>query len=185
VNQEENTMQSMRHHALQSIAVAALFSMIVGAQAQAPAPAGADHSMQAQEIAQLIRDFINGQKLDPTLFDEFYAADATFIGYTGRVLDKKEILTLIDMYRRGSTTMACCYTAVDFKVRLFGQETAVVTFGVVEHSVAEFQSKDDVIKDYYRLTGTFRLSNGKWQAVALQATRVQEEPVHDKAKLSN
>jgi hypothetical protein len=81
--------------------------------------------------------------------------------------------------------MTCCYAAVDFNVRLYGQETAVVTFGVVEHSAAEFQAKGDVIKDFYHATGTFRLSNGKWQAVALQITKVTEEPVRDKAKLSN
>jgi hypothetical protein len=86
-------MESIRHHVLQSIAVVSLFSIIT--MAQAPAPARADHSMQAEEITQIIRDFVSGQKVDPALFKEFYAEDATFIGSRGRVYDKSEISHLL------------------------------------------------------------------------------------------
>jgi hypothetical protein len=169
----------MRHHAVWAIAVAAFLPMI--AMAQAPAPTGADNSAQVQELTQLIRNFFDIPKFDPKSYDEFYAADATFTGSTGRVRNKADIMRFIEAARG---QVKCCFTTGDFKVHLYGEEMAVVTFGVVERSPAPGEVKNDAVKDYYRATGTFRLSDGKWQAVALQITKFQEEPAKDKSKLN-
>ena len=89
----------------------------------------------------------------------------------------------------GAHQVTCCYEAVDLKVHFYGERIAIVTFGIVERSAAVSQAKDDAkhdaVKDYYRATGTFQLKDGKWQAVALQITKFQEEPVKDKVKLLN
>ena len=48
---------------------------------------------------------------------------------------------------------------------------AVVNFRLIAHSVEN--SKPTTV--YYRNTGTFLKRNGKWQAVAWQATKVPEK----------
>ena len=56
------------------------------------------------------------------------------------------------------------FTAEDVLVRPYG-EMAALTFRLVEHD-------PDGKVSYFRNSGTFLLSHGKWQAITWQATRV-------------
>ena len=116
-----------------------------------------------------MRDFLsNVPKNDPKVFQEFFADDVIYTRAVGVTVAKADILKNIDA--RAAADPQAKFEADDFTVHPYG-EMAVVNFRLIAHSVEN--SKPTTV--YYRNTGTFLKRNGKWQAVAWQATKVPEK----------
>src|SRR5512146_769208 len=167
-------MNYMKRRGLKLFAVAALLPMITsGALAQgtaAPAKAQAAATMSVEDqattkqVEQLVRDFLaNVPKNDPKVFQEFFADDVIYTRSAGVTVNKAEILKNIDV--RATNEPQATYTADDITVHPYGN-MAVINFRLVQHNGAQ--------TNYFRNTGTFLKRNGKWQAVAWQATKVPE-----------
>jgi hypothetical protein len=173
-------MKYMKRRSLKLFAVAALLPMIpTGIPAQTtnqPAKPAIAVSTQdpavAEQLTQLVRDFLaNVPKGDKKVFEGFFADDVIYTRSAGVTVDKAEILRNVDV--RAVSEPQATYEADGFTVHPYG-DTAVVNFRLVMHNVN--QGKAETM--YFRNTGTFLRRNGKWQAVAWQATRVP--PVEQK-----
>ena len=174
-------MKYMKRRGLKLFAVAALLPMIsAGAAVQATPPSvqkaavavTAQDAAVTEQLTQLVRDFLaNVPKGDKKVFDSFFADDVIYTRSAGVTVDKAEILRNVDV--RAVSEPQATYEADGFTVHPYG-ETAVVNFRLVMHNVN--QGKVETV--YLRNTGTFLKRNGRWQAVAWQATRVP--PVEQK-----
>jgi ketosteroid isomerase-like protein len=163
-------MKYMRRRGLRMFAVAALLPMMAFAQnnAQANKTAAGPQDATAQQVTQLVRDFLsNVPKNDPKVFQEFFADDVIYTRAVGVTVAKADILQNIDA--RAATDPTAKFEADDFTVHPYG-EMAVVNFRLIAHNTEN--GKPTTV--YYRNTGTFLKRNGKWQAVAWQATKVPE-----------
>ncbi|HEY2390717.1 MAG TPA: nuclear transport factor 2 family protein [Candidatus Angelobacter sp.] len=163
-------MKYMKRRGLRMFAVAALLPMMAFAQnnAQAQASAAPQSSDTTQQVTQLVRDFLsNVPKNDPKVFQEFFADDIIYTRSTGLTVTKADIISNIDV--RAAADAKASYDADDFTVHPYN-DMAVVNFRLVMHNIEGGKP----VTVYYRNTGTFLKRNGKWQAVAWQATKVPE-----------
>ena len=80
---------------------------------------------------------------------------------------KAEILAGFEESEQEDDGPMMTYTGEDVRVQLFGS-TAVITFQLVGTP-----SDGSAVKNYFN-TGTFLKRDGKWQAVAWQATVIPE-----------
>jgi len=163
-------MKYMRRRGLRMFAVAALVPMMALAQsnAQAQKPNAGPQDATTQQVTQLVRDFLaNVPKNDPKVFQEFFADDVIYTRAVGVTVAKADILKNIDV--RATNEPQATFDADDFTVHPYG-EMAVVNFRLIAHNVEN--GKPTTV--FYRNSGTFLKRNGKWQAVAWQATRVPE-----------
>ncbi len=150
-------------------AVAALLPMMALAQSnvQVAKPAPSQDPV-AQQVTERVRNFLaNVPKNDPAVFQDFFADDVIYTRATGLTVTKGDIIKNIDV--RAASDPQATYEADDFTVHPYG-EIAVVNFRLIMHNVENGKP----VTAYYRNTGTFLKRNGKWQAVAWQATRVPE-----------
>jgi ketosteroid isomerase-like protein len=162
-------MRYMRRRGLRMFAVAALLPMMALAQSNATKPAAGPQDATTQQVTQLVRDFLaNVPKNDPKVFQEFFADDVIYTRATGLTVSKTDILRNIDV--RATSDPQMTFEADDFTVHPYG-EMAVVNFRLIAHNAQN--GKPTTV--YYRNTGTFLKRNGKWQAVAWQATKVPEK----------
>ena len=174
-------MKYMKRSSLKLFAVAALLPMISSGAAVQATPASVQKAAVAvpaqdaavtEQLTQLVRDFLaNVPKGDKKVFDSFFADDVIYTRSAGVTVDKAEILRNVDV--RAVSEPQATYEADGFTVHPYG-DTAVVNFRLVMHNVN--QGKAETV--YFRNTGTFLRRNGRWQAVAWQATRVP--PVEQK-----
>jgi len=159
-------MKYMRRRGLRMFAVAALLPMMALAQANKPAAGPQDAT--TQQVTQLVRDFLaNVPKNDPKVFQEFFADDVIYTRAVGVTVAKADILKNIGV--RAANDPQATYDADDFTVHPYG-EMAVVNFRLIMHNTENGKATTT----YFRNTGTFLKRNGKWQAVAWQATKVPE-----------
>src|SRR5215469_11379389 len=163
-------MRYMKRRGLRMFAVAALLPMMALAQnnAQAGKPASGPQDATTQQVTQLVRNFLaNVPKNDPKVFQEFFADDVIYTRSAGVTVTKADILKNIDV--RAASDPQATYDADDFTVHPYG-EMAVVNFRLIMHNTENGKTTTS----YFRNTGTFLKRDGKWQAVAWQATRVPE-----------
>ena len=163
-------MKYMRRRGLRMFAVAALVPMMALAQsnAQAQKPNAGPQDTTTQQVTQLVRDFLaNVPKNDPKVFQEFFADDVIYTRAVGVTVAKADILKNIDV--RATNEPQATFDADDFTVHPYG-EMAVVNFRLIMHN----NEGGKATTSYFRNTGTFLKRNGKWQAVAWQATKVPE-----------
>ena len=174
-------MKYMKRRGLKLFAVAALLPMISSGAPAQKTPVGpsqpaavvkTEDTAVTEQLTRLVRDFLaNVPKGDKKVFDSFFADDVIYTRSAGVTVDKAEILRNVDV--RAVSEPQATYEADGFTVHPYG-DTAVVNFRLVMHNVN--QGKAETV--YFRNTGTFLKRNGKWQAVAWQATRVP--PVEQK-----
>jgi len=161
-------MRYMRRRGLRMFAVAALLPMMAMAQA---AKAANPQDATTQQVTQRVRDFLAAvPKNDPAVFQDFFADDVIYTRATGVTVNKAEILKNIDV--RATSQPQATFEGDDFTVHHYG-EMAVVNFRLIMHNVEDGKP----VTAYYRNTGTFMKRNGKWQAVAWQATKVPEAAI--------
>jgi len=160
-------MRYMKRRGLKMFAVAALLPMM--AMAQVSNPADGQPNTTVQQITSRVRDFLaNVPKNDPKVFQDFFADDVIYTRAVGVTVSKADILKNIGV--RASNEPQASFEADDFTVHPYG-EMAVVNFRLIMHNTENSKATTT----YFRNTGTFLMRNGKWQAVAWQATKVPEK----------
>lgn len=166
-------MKYMKRRGLKLFAVAALLPMMAvpGAVAQsaktnapAVAPMSAQNQATVKEVEALVRNFLaNVPKNDPKVFQDFFADDVIYTRSAGVTVDKAEILKNIGV--RAANEPQATYEGDQFTVHPYG-DVAVVNFRLIQHNGNQ--------TNYFRNTGTFLKREGKWQAVAWQATKAAD-----------
>src|SRR5260370_11980319 len=170
-------MKYMKRRGLKLFAVAALLPAIssgflaqsnVTPAAQSSVAVNAKDTAVVQEMTEMGRSFLaEVPKGDRKVFDSFFADDVIYTRSAGVTVDKTEILKNIDV--RAATEPQATFEADGFTVHPYG-DAAVVNFRLVMHNLTDGKRQTM----YFRNTGTFLKRNGKWQAVAWQATRIPE-----------
>jgi len=163
-------MKYMKRRGLKLFAVAALLPVMAAASNITPRTSAAtpivvnmtaEDQATAKQIEQLVRNFLaDVPKNDPRVFQEFFADDVIYTRAAGVTVSKADILKNIGV--RAANEPAATYEADDVTVHPYG-DVAVINFRLVQHNGQE--------ANYFRNTGTFLKRNGKWQAVAWQATK--------------
>ena len=115
----------------------------------APRFADCQTAKDAAELQALLAEFLAGaSRNDAAVHDRFWADSLVYTRSTGRRIGKADILK-------------------DVRIQQFG-DAAVVAFRLVGTTTAPgFTERDEFLN-----TGTFVRRDGRWQAVAWQATRV-------------
>ena len=121
------------------------------------------------QLTKLIQDFLRDvPKNERVTFDQFFADDVIYTRGTGQVISKKDILA-----DTGNSTVPranATFTGEDFTVHEDG-DIAIVNFRLVMHAT----ENEKPVTRTFRNTGTFVKRNGRWQAVAWQATPIAEK----------
>jgi hypothetical protein len=103
---------------------------------------------------------------DKRVFSAFFADDVIYTRASGVVIGKADIMKALDEPpKAGDPTPS--YTGEDVTVRRPGGNDAVV---IVAFRLVQRMS--DGTTNRYRNTGTFVQRNGRWQAIAWQATPI-------------
>src|SRR5277367_651119 len=127
------------------------------------------------EVTALLREFMAGAGSgDRAIFEKFFADDVIYTRATGVVITKADIMQSLGKPAPASEGKST-YSAEDITVHEYG-DTVIVAFRLEGRTV---QDDGKVELAHYRNTGTFLRRNGRWQAVAWQATKISET---DKAK---
>jgi ketosteroid isomerase-like protein len=123
-----------------------------------------------EEVTALLREFMKGAgQGDRAAFDKFFADDVIYTRATGVVITKADIMQSLGKPAPESSGKVT-YSAEDITVREYG-EAVVVAFRLEGRT----ESPDGKVElAHYRNTGTFVRRNGRWQAVAWQATKIAE-----------
>jgi ketosteroid isomerase-like protein len=129
----------------------------------------------APELTKLLKDFLAGaSRNDAAIHEGFWADDLIYTASTGRRIGKADIMKEV----RGEGPPkpgdeVTVFSAEDIRIQQYG-DTAIVAFRLVGTTDKD---GNKTVKNYLN-TGTFLKRNGKWQAVAWQATMMpkKEEP---------
>jgi ketosteroid isomerase-like protein len=120
------------------------------------------------ELTRLLHDFLAGAgKNDVAMHDRFWAEELVYTSALGRRKGKADIMR--ELRAEPSTPKpdegTTVYTAEEIRIQQYG-DTAIVAFRLVA-TTDKAGTKE--VKNFLN-TGTFLKRNGKWQAVAWQAT---------------
>ena len=138
---------------------------MLGSLAAAQTPA---QTKSTAEVTALLHEFMHAAgRGDRVVFDKFFADDVIYTRATGAVITKADIMESLGKQvpaSEGKTT----YSAEDITVHEYG-DTLIVAFRLVGNTT-HLDGKLETVQ--YRNTGTFLRRNGRWQAVAWQATKI-------------
>ena len=124
----------------------------------------------AGEVTALLHEFITGAGSgDRAIFEKFFADDVIYTRASGVVITKADIMVSLGKPAPASEGKSS-YSAEDITVHEYG-DTVIVAFRLVGRTD---HGDGNVETTRYRNTGTFLRRNGKWQAVAWQATKISE-----------
>jgi ketosteroid isomerase-like protein len=144
--------------------------MIVVALGAVSGTATRTQTRGTQEVTALLDEFMAGAGSgDRAIFDKFFADDVIYTRASGVVITKTSIMASLGKPSAASEGKSS-YSAEDITVHEYG-DTVIVAFrleGRTEHADGKVETAD------YRNTGTFLRRNGRWQAVAWQATKISE-----------
>ena len=145
-------------------------AMVVVALGSMAATVSRTQTSGVQEVTALLREFIAGAGGgDRAIFEKFFADDVIYTRATGVVITKASILESLGKPSPASEGKSS-YSAEDITVHEYG-ETVIVAFRLEGRTE---QSDGKVEQAHYRNTGTFLRRNGRWQAVAWQATKISD-----------
>ena len=126
----------------------------------------------APELTKLLQDFLAGASHnDAAMHERFWADDLIYTASAGRRIGKADIMKEVREEgppKPGDETTV--FSAEDIRVQQYG-DTAIVAFRLV--GTTDKAGKKTV--NNYLNTGTFLKRDGKWQAVAWQATVMPEK----------
>jgi hypothetical protein len=138
-----------------------LFAGLTSLHAQAP---------DAAELNRLLNEFLAGAgRNDAAVHDRFWAEDLIYTRSAGVRIGKQELMNSVrsaPAAKQGDPVTV--YTAEDIRIKQYA-DAAVVAFKLVGTTTKADGSKTT---SNHLNTGTFIKRNGKWQAVAWQATTV-------------
>lgn len=127
--------------------------------------ARAEDAPDAAELTKLLNDFLAGASHnDAAMHDRFWADDLIYTRSAGKRVNKAEIMANLKPQPGEPETI---YSAEDIRIQQYGT-TAIVAFRLV----GKTKKGNDIQAANFLNTGTFLKRNGKWQAVAWQATKV-------------
>jgi hypothetical protein len=127
--------------------------------------AGAADAPDAAELTKLLNDFLAGASHDDAAtHDRFWADDLIYTRSVGKRVNKAEIMANLKPQPGEPETI---YSAEDVRIQQYGT-TAIVAFRLV----GKTKKNDETQVANYLNTGMFLKRDGKWQAVAWQATKV-------------
>jgi hypothetical protein len=147
--------------------------LAAAAPASAPTPTPASSSARdAAELTQLLNEFLLGAgRNDASAHERFWADDLIYTGSAGRRVGKADILADVRSEPPAKPDApTTVYTAEDVRILQY-DETAVIAFRLV--ATTKTMEREEV--STFLNTGTFRKSDGKWRAVAWQATRAKRD----------
>ena len=135
-----------------------------------PAPAGA-------ALTTLLKEFLAGaSRNDAATHERFWAEDLIYTASAGRRIGKADILRDVrSAPAPGPGDPVPVYTAEDIRIQPYG-DTAILAFRLVETTTQDGKA---AVNNYLN-TGTFVKRDGRWQAVAWQATRMPRPPEESK-----
>jgi hypothetical protein len=132
-------------------------------------PGTKSDTAEKQELITTIQHFLKDvPKNERRTFDLFFADDVIYTRGTGQVITKKDILA-----DTGDSTVPranATYEGEDFQVHWYGP-FAVVNFRLVMHATED----NKPVTRTFRNTGTFMKRNRQWQAIAWQATPIEQK----------
>ena len=124
----------------------------------------------SEEVTGLLREFMAGAGSgDRAIFEKFFADDVIYTRATGVVITKADIMGSLGKPAPASEGKSS-YSAEDITVHEYG-DTVIVAFRLEGRTVHD---DGKVELAHYRNTGTFLRRNGRWQAVAWQATKIND-----------
>jgi uncharacterized protein DUF4440 len=130
----------------------------------------------AAELTQLLKEFLAGaSRNDVSVHDRFWADDLIYTRSAGKRVGKTEILANAKPAPGEPETL---FTAEDIRIQQYGT-TAIVAFRLVGKTKKESETQ---VANFLN-TGTFLKRNGKWQAVAWQATKVPRDEAESKKEV--
>jgi Domain of unknown function (DUF4440) len=125
----------------------------------------AQNAPDAAELTKLLNDFLAGAtRNDAATHDRFWAEDLIYTRSAGKRIGKADIMRDL---KPTPGEPATTYTAEDIRIQEYGT-TAIVAFRLVGTSQKDGATQ---VANFLN-TGTFLKRNGKWQAVAWQATKI-------------
>jgi ketosteroid isomerase-like protein len=134
----------------------------------------AQNAPDAAELTKLLNDFLAGaSRDDPATHDRFWADDLIYTRSAGKRVGKAEIIANLKPTPGQPETI---FTAEDIRIQQYGT-TAIVAFRLV----GKTRKGDATQVANFLNTGTFLKRDGKWQAVAWQATKIPR-PEEDSKK---
>lgn len=138
-------------------------------------PAQEPPAPDADALTSLLHEFLAGASHnDPAVHERFWADELIYTRAAGKRIGKADILRDVKAEAAAPKTAeqeTTDYDSQDVRILQFG-DTAVVAFRLV--GTTKKADKTEVAN--YFNTGTFVKRNGKWQAVAWQATKIPDEP---------
>lgn len=144
-----------------------LIPIALGLSGANPAPA---QTSAAKEVTALLHEFLAAAgRGDRAEFEKFFADDVVYTRATGIVVTKADIMERLSKPAPASEAKST-YSAEDITIHEYG-DTVIVAFrlvGQTEHANGKMEISN------YRNTGTFLRRNGRWQAVAWQATKISD-----------
>jgi Domain of unknown function (DUF4440) len=129
----------------------------------------AQSAADTAELTRLLNEFLAGAgRNDAAVHDRFWAEDLIYTRGSGQRTNKADILKGVRSAPAAKPDdPKSVYTAEDVRIQQYGT-TAVVAFRLVGTT----DNKGSVSVSKFFNTGTFVKRNGRWQAVAWQATRI-------------
>ena len=144
--------------------------MVVAALISAAASGVRAQTKASQEVTALLHEFMEAAgRGDAAVFERFFANDVIYTRATGTVITKAEIMESLKKPTAASEGKST-YSAEDISIHEYG-DTVIAAFRLVGRT--EY-ADGRVVTANYRNTGTFLRRNGRWQAVAWQATKISE-----------
>ena len=139
-------------------------------------------SKAVTELNALLNEFLAGAgRNDAAVHDRFWAEDLIYTRSAGARINKEELMKGVrSAPARKPDDPVTVYSAEDVQIRVYGS-TAVVAFRLVGNTTRADGRSD---MSNHLNTGTFVRRNGRWQAVAWQATTVPKPSKSDAAEVS-
>ena len=124
----------------------------------------------ATKLESLLAEFLAGaSRNDAAVHDRFWAESLVYTRSTGRRIGKAEIMKEVRAAPpAGPGVSHTRYSAEDVRIQQFG-DTAVVAFRL-KGTTSDVGGREELVE--FLNTGTLAKREGRWQAVAWQATRV-------------
>lgn len=144
--------------------------LFVGALTFGPAAVADD----AADLTGMLHEFLAGAS-EAAVHDRFWADDLVYTSSRGTRTNKAEIMQgFAATDENDSEEPVYVYRAEDIRIKVYAA-TAVVAFRLVATPAAAPDSSgpDAAVQRYFN-TGTFVKRDGRWQAVAWQATKIPD-----------
>ena len=126
--------------------------------------APSSYAGDAEDLAALLNEFL-GAVTEAATHDRFWAEDLVYTSSNGTRFGKAEIMQGFEESNDASDEPGPAYSAKDVRIKVYG-DAAVVAFKLVA------TPPGDTAVQHYLNTGTFVRRDGRWRAVAWQATKV-------------